>query len=129
MKIARLGLIVAAVALTVLSTGCATFMSGATQSITIRSAPPGAHVQFGDQSGTTPVVMQIPKGEVDPIEVTFGRYRQVITLNKKGNAFLNFSPLRWPGLLFDAMSGAKAEQEPEEIFVDFKKVRMVRYAR
>ena len=79
MKIVRFGLIAVVVAVGVLSTGCATYMSGATQSITIRSAPPGAHVRCGEQTGTTPLVLQVPKGKVDHIEVTFGRHRQVIT--------------------------------------------------
>lgn len=131
MKIARLGLVVAALALGILSTGCATYVSGPTQAITIRSSPTGAHVQCGDQSGTTPMVLYVPKGKAEHIEVTFGRNRQVITLNRTvdRNTYLNLIPPLWPGFLVDAMTGAMIKYDPDEVFVDFKTAQMVRYAR
>ena len=131
MRIVRIGLIVTTVALVVLATGCATFVSGTTQTITIRSNPSGAHVQFGNQSGTTPMMLQVPKGRDDPIEVTYGRNRQVIVLSRTvdPNTYLNFIPPLWPGFIIDAISGAMTEYETNEVMVDFKRARMARYAR
>ncbi len=131
MRIARIGLIVTIVALAVLATGCATYMSGTTQAITIRSNPPGAHVQYGHQSGTTPLMLQVPKGRDDPIEVTFGRNRQVIVLSRTvdPNTYLNFIPPLWPGFIVDAVTGAMTEYEQNDVMVDFKHARMARYAR
>lgn len=131
MRIVRIGLIVTTVALVVLATGCATFVSGTTQGIMIRSNPPGAHVQYGCQSGTTPMMLQVPKGKDDPIEVTYGRNRQVIVLSRTidPNTYLNFIPPLWPGFIVDAMTGALTEYETNEVMVDFKQARLVRYAR
>lgn len=131
MRIVRVGLIVTIVAIAVLSTGCATFVSGTTQSIMIRSKPPGAHVQYEDQSGTTPMTIQVRKGKDDPIEVTYGRNRKVIVLSRTvdRNTYLNFIPPLWPGFIIDAWTGAITEYETNEIMVDFKQARLVRYAR
>ncbi len=131
MRIVRIGLIVTTVALVALATGCATFISGTTQTITIRSNPSGAHVQYGNQSGNTPVMLQVPKGKDDPIEVTYGRNRQVIVLSRTvdPNTYLNLIPPLWPGFIVDALTGAMTEYETNEVMVDFKRARMVRYAR
>ena len=129
MRIVRIGLIVAVVAIAVLATGCATIVSGTSQGITIRSNPSGAHVQYAHQSGTTPMVLQIPKGKDASIEVTFGRNRKVIVLSRTvdPNTYLNFIPPLWPGFIIDAMTGAMTEYETNEVMVDFRQARSVRY--
>ena len=131
MKIARIGLIVAVVAVAFLTTGCATCMSGTTQSITIRSNPSGAHVQYGHQSGTTPMTLQVRKGRDDPISVTYGRNKKIIVLSRSvdSKTYLNFIPPLWPGFIVDAVSGAMTEFDTNEVMVDFKQARKVRYAR
>ena len=131
MRIVRIGLVVTVVAVAVLATGCATMVSGTTQGITIRSNPTGAHVRYSDQSGTTPILLQIPKGEDASIEVTYGRTRKVIVLSRKvdRNTYFNLIPPLWPGFIIDAMTGAMTEYETNEVMVDFKQARLVRYAR
>ena len=58
--------------LAVVLTGCATILSGDSQTITIHSTPPGAYVKVGYQTGTTPVTFHVPKGQDYPVEIAHG---------------------------------------------------------
>ena len=57
MKRGTLGVLILVVAFTVMSSGCATLLSGTSQNVTINSNPPGAHVKIGYQSGITPITL------------------------------------------------------------------------
>ncbi len=131
MKRACVAVVVALSLLVVTGAGCATIVSGTTQSITIESNPPGAHVEIGHQSGTTPVTMQITKGKDFPVEVSFGQNRKVVMLTRTVDpvTFLNFIPPFWPGFIVDAVTGAMTKYEPEFITVDFQTTQTARFPR
>lgn len=109
------------VVIATMMSGCATIISGTSQAITIESNPPGAFVTIGEQSGMTPVTLQVPKGKNYPVEVTRGRQRRVVSLNRELDPYtlLNIIPPFWPGFIVDAASGAISHYDPTVIFVDF----------
>lgn len=123
-------IVAAIVPVAFLASGCATCLSGTTQNITIVSNPPGAHVQIGAQSGTTPVIMELQKGKDRSVEVTFGRHKQVFTLTRKVDpaTFLNIIPPLWPGFIVDAVTGAMTKYDQERITVNFKSAQVARFA-
>ena len=108
--------------LAIASTGCATIISGSSQTITVDSNPPGAHVRIGHQTGTTPVTLQIPKGRHYPIEVSQGPDRRVVQLDRNLDpiTLLNVIPPLWPGFIVDAVTGAITRYDPEVVSVDFR---------
>ena len=116
-------------ALAVASVGCATIISGTSQTITIDSNPPGAHVKVGYQTATTPATLRVPKGKDYPIEVAYGSDKRIVPLNRNLDpmTLLNIIPPLWPGFIVDAVTGAITKYEPDVISVDFSEVRVTRF--
>ena len=122
-------LAVALSAFAVLSTGCASIISGTSQSITIDSNPPGAHVKVGYQTATTPATLHVEKGKSYPVEIVYGADRRVLMLNQDIDpmTLLNIIPPLWPGFIVDAVTGAIKKYDPEVISVDFTQTRVTRF--
>ena len=112
------------------STGCATIISGTTQTITIESTPPGAYVRIGEHSGTTPVTLRVPKGHDYRVEVSHGADRRVVMLNRNLDpiTLLNIIPPLWPGFIIDTMTGAITKYDAGVVSVNFKRqARLTRF--
>ena len=116
--------------LAVTPTGCATVLSGKYQAVTIHSVPSGAHVKVGDQSGVTPVTLYIRKNADDPVVVSHGPDRRILSLHRSLDpmTLLNVVPPLWPGFLVDASTGALRRYDPDVIRVDFRTAEHVRDA-
>ena len=113
----------------VATAGCATIISGTSQTITVHSNPPGAYVQIGHQTGTTPVTLHIPKGKDYPVEISQGPDKRVVALNRNLDpmTLLNIIPPLWPGFIVDAVTGAITKYDPNVISVDFRTGQAVDY--
>ncbi len=49
--------------------GCATIFGGHTQTLTLKSEPPGATYQYGPYSGKTPATIEAARGELAHVAV------------------------------------------------------------
>ena len=94
-------------------------MSGSSQNITITSEPAGAHVKIAHQSGTTPAVLQVPKGKDYSVEVTHGTDTRVLPLQRTFDAVSILNIFFWPGFIVDAVTGAITKYDPDTYSVDF----------
>ncbi len=103
-------------------TGCATIISGTQQTVTVQSYPSGAHVKFGNLTGTTPVTFTVDKGQQCAMEVSHAPGTRVIQLKRKFDptTLLNLIPPFWPGFIVDAWTGAMSMYDPEVVSVDFR---------
>jgi len=112
------------------STGCATILAGADQTVRIESYPPGAHVSVGHQAGITPVTFHVPKGKDYTVRVSQGPDRRAVPLSRSLDplTLLNIIPPLWPGFIVDAATGALTRYEPSVIAVDFRTAPGVRKA-
>ncbi len=121
MRNRHVGALLAVAAVLVASSGCATIASGTSQAIRFDSDPPGAFVQFGHFSGTTPVTLRIPKGKNFPVEMSHGSDKRLVKMNKTVDpmTFLNFIPPLWPGFIVDAVTGAMMKYEAEVVHLNF----------
>ena len=119
----RTGVLTLSAAVAFACAGCATLMSGTTQRVSFKSNPPGAHVVFGNQSGTTPVTLEIPKGHKEAVAISNGSDTRLISLERKVNPYtwLNLIPPLWPGFIVDAVSGAMMTYEADVVTLDFHK--------
>ncbi|UCC29687.1 MAG: PEGA domain-containing protein [Phycisphaerales bacterium] len=106
----------------VVMAGCATMISGSSQTITVHSSPPGAYVQIGHQTGTTPVTLHVPKGKDFPVEISQGPDKRVVALSRNLDpiTLLNIIPPLWPGFIVDAVTGAITKYDPNVISIDFR---------
>ncbi|MGB2986250.1 MAG: PEGA domain-containing protein [Phycisphaerae bacterium] len=127
MKTKRAGTLALLSGMAVATAGCATVISGSSQTITIHSNPPGAYVKVGHQTGTTPVTFHVPKGKDYPIEISQGPDRRLLPLDRNLDpmTLLNVIPPLWPGFIVDAATGAITKYDPATIFVDFRMGRPV----
>ncbi len=119
----RLVFSLALVCCTVLaSTGCATILAGADQTVSIESYPPGARVSVGHHTGITPVTFHVPKGKDYAVRISQGPDERVVPLNRALDplTLLNIIPPLWPGFIVDAATGALTKYEPNVISVDFR---------
>ncbi len=122
MKRYRAFMLSLSIAVVLMSTGCATMMSGSTQTIAINSNPPGAHVAIAGQTAITPAIISVPKGRDYRVVVSRRKDRRIIMLNREVDpaTYYNFIPPLWPGFIVDAANGTMTRYEMREIFVDFK---------
>lgn len=114
--------LVCAVAVVGSSTGCATLLSGTRQTILIDSYPPGAKVTYGHFEGTTPVRIEVRKGEDYPLRISHGPDTRGVVLRRKFDplTLLNLVPPFWPGFIVDIATGAITKFDPEVVRVDFR---------
>jgi hypothetical protein len=103
-------------------TGCATIISGTQQTVTVQSYPSGAHVKFGNLTGTTPVTFTVDKGQQCAMEVSHAPGTRVVQLKRTFDpaTLLNLIPPFWPGFIVDAWTGAMSKYNPEVVSVDFR---------
>ena len=121
MRNRHVGALLAVAAVLVASSGCATIASGTSQAIRFDSDPPGAFVQFGHFSGTTPVTLRVPKGKDFPVEMSHGSDKRLVKMNKAVDpmTFWNFIPPLWPGFIVDAVTGSMMKYEAEVVHLNF----------
>ena len=74
-------------AMLLLTQGCCSIFTGADQDISVNSTPPGAKVDVGPYTGTTPYVVSIPRGKSYVIEASYGGKRKTETLRKEIKSF------------------------------------------
>lgn len=99
--------------------GCATILSGTKQDLRIHSQPPGAHVEIGQLSGTTPCTLSVPKGKRLNVIVSLDSQSKLVPLSRRFDAVGLLNILVWPGFIVDAISGAIVKYHPDDIHVDF----------
>lgn len=102
--------------------GCATLLSGTSQTVTVDSYPPGAKVALGLQTGTTPASFVVPKGRDCPVQISQGPDKRVVILRRRMDpvTLLNVIPPLWPGFVVDWATGALTKFDPDVVSVDFR---------
>lgn len=101
------------------SSGCATIFSGTRQNISVQSEPPGAYVQIGDLSSTTPCILAVRKGRRLDVVVTHNSETKTVPLSRRFDAVSLLNIFVWPGFIVDAISGSIVKYHPKMIHVDF----------
>ncbi len=107
-------IIIACVALALLSSSCATIFHGTSQQVSIDSDPPGANVRMGPFTGKTPMTVTLSKGHEYPIQVTKDGYQEQVTSLQKGfDGLAALNLIFIPGWIIDIASGAAFEYDPD----------------
>ena len=119
MKINSVIRCVVAGVLAVALSGCATILSGTSQSITVHSDPQGAQARIGHEAGRTPVTLTVPKGKEFNLEVTVDRNKRIFPLRKTFDTVGILNVFFFPGFIVDAVTGAMMKYEPSVVSVDF----------
>lgn len=93
------------IALLVGSTGCASIMSGTTQSVSVQSEPAGAKATFFDHKGDavstqqTPFIVALHRGERYSIKVEKDKYKPLVSPVQKGVNGWYFGNVLFGGLI------------------------------
>ena len=107
------------VALTTMSTACASIMHGTTQDIGISSSPTNARVIVDNQPrGTTPLVAKLSRGDNHIVRIELAGYEPFeATLTKKVSGWVwgNIVFGGIIGLAVDAMTGGLYNLTPEQL--------------
>jgi len=111
-------------------TGCATLLSGSSQTVSINSMPGGATVEIKTlvgnviQSGMTPFSASLPKGKDYQVFVSLDGYQTAQLGFQKGGietvAFCNTTSI--PFWVIDHLTGSMYKIEPGALNVSLKKV-------
>jgi hypothetical protein len=109
-----------AMACLVMSTGCATVLSGTRQNVTVQSEPPGAMIRMGGVTGLAPSTFSVEKGEDLVAEVRYNQRRQVVPLTRRFDPISLLNLLCPPLFIVDAVTGAWTEYEPDTYQVIFQ---------
>ena len=120
-------LLVAAFAVVLLQVaGCATIISGKTQTISVNSNVEGAEVMFNKQVlGKTPLVVKLKRGQEGMLSVKKEGYQPYqIAVNKKINTifWVNILSGGLLGSSTDYSTGAMYEYEPSTYFASLKQL-------
>ena len=120
MRAPRLRITLAGIGLLMLSSGCATIVSGPTQTIGVASIPAGAQVSINDEvRGQTPLTTPVSRRRNHTVRIEKPGYQPVErTLTRHVNGWV-FGNLLIGGILgtgIDAATGAIFEVEPDRIF-------------
>jgi hypothetical protein len=103
-----------------LSSGCATIVSGPTKTIGVASIPAGAQVSINDKlRGQTPLVTSVSRRRNHTVRIEKPGYQPVetkLTRHVNGWIFGNLLIGGIPGTAIDAATGAIFEVEPDRIF-------------
>jgi uncharacterized protein YceK len=123
MNKAMRSLIQATAALVVLTlSGCATVISGTTQTLTFNSEPKGADVYLdGARVGTTPVSLSVKKNKKDAFMIQKEGYKTVSRDITKSYDPVTVLSIFWDYSTTDMISGAAFEYEPNSYFVELAK--------
>jgi len=101
--------------------GCCTLFTGDPQTITVNSQPPGAKVDMGPFSGSTPYSVTIPRGKEYVVKASFEGQTQTETLNREIQPLYFLNILFWPGLIVDLATGKMWEYDPTTFNFTFTK--------
>jgi hypothetical protein len=103
-------------------TGCATILSGTSQTVEVRSAPHGARVVVdGRDVGTTPLKADLKRGVPHTVQVSKDGYLDetvVTTTRGNGAIALNLILGGGVGAIIDVASGAATHVTPDAVTVD-----------
>ena len=101
--------------------GCATVISGTTQSVTIDSNPQGAEVSIdGGYIGVTPITIKLEKNKKDNISLKKEGYKSVsrdLTKNFDPVAIVN---IVWDLSTTDFITGAAMKYDPNMYFFELQ---------
>jgi PEGA domain-containing protein len=104
---------------------CATTMHGTTQTVSVKSTPPGAVVKIdGSVVGTTPAFVELTRGEQHNLRIEeegFIPYETTITHSMNGWILGNVILGGVVGIIVDSSSGAVYSLDQEEIAVELQK--------
>jgi len=102
--------------------GCATVISGTTQTLTFNSEPTGAEVYLdGARIGSTPVSLSVKKNEKDTVMIQKEGYKTVTRDITKSYDPVTLLSIFWDYSTTDMISGAAFEYEPNSYFVELDK--------
>jgi hypothetical protein len=93
--------------------GCCTLFTGGPETVSVNSQPPGAKVEIGPYTGTTPYSMTIPRGKEYVIKATYDGQNQTEALNRTVQPLYFLNILFWPGLIVDLATGKMWHYDPE----------------
>jgi hypothetical protein len=100
--------------------GCATFLHGPTQQVSVTSEPEGALVSIGSVTGLTPLTVSLPRSSTHRVEIRKDGYRPQIVLLERVmsgavvGSVLAAGPIGWG---VDAVTGAQYRLVPERVHV------------
>jgi PEGA domain len=101
--------------------GCATYVNGTRQDLTITTIPPGVTATIKDQSCTTPCTLNVPR-KSRYVTLQKGDFRAEYILDRKTDyrhAILgNIIFFLYPGLIIDSASGGMHEIDPVNIILE-----------
>jgi uncharacterized protein YceK len=102
--------------------GCATVISGTTQTLTFNSEPTGAEVYLdGARIGSTPFSLSVKKNEKDTVMIQKEGYKTVTRDITKSYDPVTLLSIFWDYSTTDMISGAAFEYEPNSYFVELDK--------
>jgi len=105
-----------------LTSGCASVISGSTQSMTIDSNPQGAEVSIdGAYVGITPLSLKIEKNKKETVSVRKNGYRPVSRDMTKQMDPVTILSVFWDFSTTDFITGAAMEYEPNSYFFELQK--------
>jgi len=105
-----------------MASGCATVISGTTQTLTFNSEPSGAEVYLdGARVGTTPVSLSVKKNKKDSVMIQKEGYKAVSRDITKSYDPVTILSIFWDYSTTDMISGAAFEYEPNSYFVELVK--------
>jgi hypothetical protein len=106
-------------AASLLTQGCCSIFTSGPQTVSVKSIPPGAKVQVGPHSGTTPYSVSLPRGKDYVITAKLDGETQTKTLHKNIEPVYWVNILFWPGLIIDLATGKMFKYDPKVYEFDF----------
>ena len=106
-----------------MTSGCATVMSGDTEAVTSDSSPSGADV-FIDSGyvGTTPMTIRLRKSKKDTVMFKKEGYQTVSRDLSKSYDPVTIISVFWDLSTTDFLTGAAMEYNPKSYFIELKKL-------
>ncbi len=101
--------------------GCCSIFKADPQTISITSNPPGAKVEVGPHSGTTPFQVSVPKGKDYVVTARYEGETKTVNLSKSIEPVYWVNILFWPGLIVDLATGKMFKYDPTSYSFDFSK--------
>jgi len=110
------------------ATGCASIVNGKTETISVRSHPPGARVRVPGTtiSGITPMKITLPRNKVSNVVIEKAGYEsQSVPVDYRASAWiagnLALGGLFWVGLIVDFAKGSAYTLKTTEIALNLKR--------
>ena len=107
--------------LLMLFTGCATVISGTTQTINFESSPSGAAIFLdGERIGVTPLEMELKKNKYKSIRVELEGYHTVTRQLDKEYDLITLLSIFWDYSTTDLISGAAFKYAQNAYFIELQ---------